>query len=900
MEKWKDEIRERLAGLNLLPAREAEIVEEFAQHLEDRFAELEAAGATQEDAYNVALAELSDDRLQQELRGIERGAHEPVSGKSLIAKTERPSMLRDLLQDLRYGARMLLKKPGFTIAAVVTLALGIGANTAIFSVVDAVLLRQLPFKDPGRLVWFWGVEPSLPNTAFSAADFLDYQRQNNSFDQVAAYRNLSFTSTGDGAPERIDGRIVSANYFSMLALEPAIGRTFTAEDGKAGATRVVILSDSFWQTRFNRDPDVIGRALVLNGESATVIGIMRPEYKEGGVDLWTNPKQIVPELSTTSPEDITTVRTASYLRIIGRLRPGLTLAQAQADIDTIAGGLQQQYPQTNAARSVHLVSLYERVVAGLRPTMLVLFGAVALILLIACANVANLVTVRAMDRARETATRLALGASPARMVRQSLTESVMLAMFGGVSGLVLALWGVRLLVALSPAGLPRVSEVRLDQPVLGFTLMISLLTGIVFGLIPALVACRTDVDQTLREHGRGSTSTGRRIRARGALVIAQVALALVVLTGTGLLIRSFARLQKVAPGFEPRNLTTMLIWLSDAKYVDDAPRAAFLKELSQRLDLLPGIQSIAIANDLPIRGSDASNFAFAEGRPVPASSDRVLVNVHLVCPGYLRAMGIPLLAGRELTEHDDRQAPPVLVINETAARVLWPGENAVGKRLKLGTSSNRWMEVVGIAGDVKHDGLEEPDSPHVYGSFQQDPWPTIRVALRSQLEPATVTAAVRHEVQAIDPTQPVSHVMTMDTIMSNSAAPRRFVLILFSLFGGVALLMAAVGIYGVVAYSVSQRTHEIGIRMALGAAARDVVKLVMGQGMKLVVIGLGIGLAAAVVLTRLMRGLLFQVSATDPVTFIIVGALLAVIALVACWVPARRANTDPMLALRSE
>jgi putative ABC transport system permease protein len=894
MPDWKREITERLAALNLSPAREAEIVEELAEHLQDRYIELQAAGTTQDEAYRAALAEMSQShQLTRELSVVERpDVPDPVTSGTRIRR-----VASELWQDLRYGVRMLLKQPGFTIAAVITLAFGIGANTAIFSVVDAVLLRPLPFRDPSRLVWFWGVQPALAQTSFSAADFLDYQAQNTSFEEMAAYRNLSFTLTGDGDPERIDGRIVSANYFALLGVETTVGRCFTPDDGQAGAARVAILSYALWQGRFNKGLGIIGRTLFLNGESATVIGIMPADFNETDVDLWTNPKRIVPDFSTTSRDDILTQRATFYLRVLGRLRPGVTLALAQADIDSVAARLRQQYPQTNAVRGVRLVSLYEKVVGDVRPMVLVLFGAVALVLLIACANVANLAAVRAMSRARETATRLALGASASRIIRQSLTESVLLAGLGGVCGWLLAEWGVQLLLALSPT-LPRLSEVGLDRRIFGFTLMLSLLTGIIFGLFPALLASRTDVDRTLKEHGRSTTATGKRIRIRGVLVAAQVALAFVVLIGAGLLIKSFAKLQSVAPGFDPTNLTTVLIWLSDEKYVDRAPRVAFLKELIRRLDALPGVQGVAIANDLPIRGTDASNYAVIEGRPEQPPGG-TLVGVHVVGPRYFQAMGIPVLSGRELNERDDERAPAVIVINETAARLFWPGQDAIGKRLKVEINGNRWIEVVGITGDVKFDGLDEEAGPHVYASILQNPW-AFRVALRSRLEPAIVGAAVQHEVQAIDSTQPVSHIKTMDQVMSDSVARRRFSLILFSLFAGIALLMAAVGIYGVVACAVGQRTHEIGIRMALGAEAKDVLRLIIGQGMKLTVIGLAIGSVVAVAFTRMMAGLLFHVSATDPVTFIIVGSLLAVIAFVACWVPAQHANVDPMIALRSE
>jgi len=809
-------------------------------------------------------------------------------------------LINTLWQDLRYGARMLLKTPNITLPAVITLALGIGANTAIFSVVNAVLLRPLPYAEPERLVWLWGVQPMFGQAAHSPADFLDYQTQNNSFAEMTAYRNLSFTLTGAGQPERIDGRIVSANYFSLLGVKTGVGRALAPEDGRPGAARVAVLSHGFWQSHFNGDPKAIGKSLALNGENATVIGVMPKDFKETDVELWVNPRQVVPDLSTTSRDDILTLRTNNYLRLIGRLKPGVTIARAQADINSIVARLQRQYPQTNAVRSVRLISLHDRVVGDLRQTMLLLFGAVGLVLLIASSNVANLMIVRATARGKEIAIRLALGAGRWRIMRQLLVESALLACLGGACGWLLAAWGVDLLLALSPDGTPRLTDVRLDQQVFGFTLLLSLSTGVVFGLFPALSASKADLNQSLKEGGRSAETDGGRHRLRGALVIAEMALALVVMIG-GLLIKSFARLQNVAPGFDPNGLTTMLIWLSDAKYLESARRVGFMQELRERLNVLPGVQSVAIANDLPIRGNDSSNFPVIEGRPAPAPNQRILTGIHVVSPGYFQAMGVPLRKGREPTERDNENAPLVMVINETAARSLWPGEEVLGKRLKFGGDNAPWIEVVGVVGDVKHDGLHAEAGPHVYGSHLQASWPTLRVAMRSRLDPATVAAAVRREAQAIDPTQPVSNVKTMDEIMSDSVAPRRFALTLFSLFAGVALLLTAVGIYGVLAYTVAERTREIGVRMALGAQTNNVLRLVIGKGMKLALGGVSVGLIGAFALTRLMKDLLFSVSETDPLTFVLAPLGLMLVALLACWVPARRATkVDPIITLRYE
>jgi len=804
-------------------------------------------------------------------------------------------------QDARYSLRMLRTKPGFTFIAVLTLSLGIGANTAIFSVVNAVLLRPLPFKDPERLVWFWGVQPQLSQGPHAPADFLDYQTQNSSFEQMAAFRNLSFTLTGTGEPKRVDGRIVSANYFSLLGVEAARGRVFAPADGQAGAVRVALLSHGFWQQHFGGEPQVIGRTLSLNGESALVIGVMPPNFKETDVELWINPRQSVPDLATNSQADIASLRSQNYLRVIGRLKPGVSLPQAQTDINAIGARLRQQYPNTNAARSVQLVPLHERVVGELRRTLLVLLSAVGVVLLIACANVANLMLARATARQKEMAIRAALGATRWRVVRQLLMESVLLACVGGACGWLLAVWGVDALVALSPAGTPRLSEISLDGRVLSFTMIASVLTGIVFGLFPALAASQPNLNETLKEGGREAASGGSRHRLRSTLVVTEVALAVIVLAGAGLLVKSFARLQAVKPGFDPMQQTTMLIWLSEAKYNERAARLAFITELIAQLDALPGVQSAAVANDLPLRGTDLTNYPTLEGRPPAGLNERILTGVHAIGPRYFKAMSIPLRAGREFTERDVDRSSVVTVVNETAARLFWPGEEAIGKRFRFGGGRAEWIEVVGVVGDVRHEGLQEEAGPHVYLPLLQVPWPTLKVALRSNLAPTALASAVRQQVQAIDPQQPVSDVKTMSEIMAQSVAPRRLTLSLFSLFAIVALMLAAVGIYGVIAYTVGQRTREIGIRMALGAQPRDVLKLVVGQGMLLALIGVGLGLMAALVLTRLMASLLFGVRPSDPMTFASIALLLGGVALVACYLPARRATkVDPMIALRYE
>jgi putative ABC transport system permease protein len=809
----------------------------------------------------------------------------------------------EMMQDLRFGVRMLLKHKGFTLVAVLTLALGIGANTAIFSVVYHVLLKPLPYHEPEQLVWVWGEQAARKQIPHTPADFLDYQRRNQSFAQMAAYRNMSFALGSAGhseRAERVDGRIVSANYFALLGVAPRLGRSFAPEDGQAGAARLVLLSHSYWQQRFGGEANVVGQSLTLSGEPATIVGVMPPDFREPGVNLWTNPRQIVPDFVTSSRDDMTSVRRNPYLSVMARLKPGVALPQAQADMDAITAGLRQEYPDLYGGKGVRLVALHEFVVGDTKPTLLLLFGAVGLVLLIVCANVANLTMARAATRTKEFALRAALGAGRGRLIRQLLTESVLLAVAGGIGGVGLATWGLNLLVALSPKAVPRLAEIRLDWRVLMFALGASLLTGIVFGVLPALTSARVNLNETLKEGGRDAVA-GASQRTRGALVAAEVALALIVLVSAGLLVKSFWRLQQVNPGFDATRLTTMLVWPTEAKYVDVAASRAFIRELNTRLEKLPGTEGVAISNDLPIRGSDASATPLAEGRPLFKPGEGIQVGRHTVNAAYFQAWKIPLLRGRAFTERDDENAPLAVVINESAAKALWPGEDALGKRMKLARLGTAWAEVVGIVGDVKHDGLQFDSQPHLYTSNLQVPWATLRITVRSSLDTAAVAAAVRGVVQSLDPLQPVSDVKTMETVMAEANVGRQLSLVLFSLFAVIALLLACIGIYGVTAYSVSRRTRELGIRMALGAQSRDVSGLVIRQGMTPVLLGLVMGLSAAFFFTRWMSSLLFRVSTNDPLTFAGIALLLLAIALLACWIPARRATkVDPMVALRSD
>jgi putative ABC transport system permease protein len=814
--------------------------------------------------------------------------------------------MNTLLQDLRYGMRMLIKKPGFTVVAILTLALGIGANTAIFSVVNAVLIKPLPYKESERLIWFWEQQPQLAQAPLAPGDFADFQAQNQTFEQVAGIRDTLLTLTGDGPPEPLRGEIVSANYFAMLGVPPLMGRALQADDGQKGAPRVAVLSQPFWQRRFGGDRNVIGQSLRISGEDVTVVGVMPAGFNAPTerAEIWVNPHATVPDfLFTERNEQWLQSHGSHFLKVIGRLKPGVTRQQAQADIDAIFDHIHQQYPFT-ANHLIHLVPLHERITGQMRSALLIVFGAVGLVLLIACANVANLLLARAMGRSREMAIRTALGASRWRTIRQLLTESLLIALMGGAVGVLLAVWGVDLLVSLSPTDTPRLNEISLDWRVLGFTLIASLLTGILFGFAPVLFTSRIDINQTLKEGARGVSTGGARHRLRNGLVMAEIALALVVMVGAGLLVRSFVRLQSVDPGFNPDHLLTMRIGLMDPRYFKPGAPLQFVKEIVPKLEALPGVEAVAFGNDLPIAGTDSSSNPTVEGRAPAQENEELLVGMHPVSADYFDGLGIRLIKGRDFNERDNENAPPVGIINETMARTLWPDQDPLGKHFTFDSPKSpnfRWTEVIGVVADVKHDGLNAESGMHAYLSNLQMTWPFHTIALRSHLDDAALLAAVQQTIQSIDPNQPVFDVKPMSAIMSESVAERRLTLALSSLFAVVALLLAGIGIYGVIAYSVTQRVHEIGLRLALGAQPANILGLVLKQGARLALAGVAVGVGGALAVTRLMQSLLFQVSATDPLTFIAIALLIIFVALLACYIPARRATkVDPMVALRYE
>jgi predicted permease len=899
MPDWNEEVRRRLPPSGLSPEREAEIVEELSQHLEDLYEQTLRGGATREEAYRASLHELTEgEMLAQELRKVERLARpEPV----VPGGWRRTNMLHSIWQDLRYGLRSLAKNPGFTAVALIALALGIGANTAIFSVINTVLLRPLPYQDPGRLVVVWEdrTKNGYPRDTPAAGNFNDWREQNQVFEGMAAVANMSFNLTGAGEPERIDGRRVSAGLFPLLGVEPQLGRAFLPEEDQPGVGRVVLLSHGLWQRRFGADPALIGRALTLNGESHTVVGVMPPHFQfpTAEDELWV-PIAFTPNEAAN--------RGRHFLQVFARLKPGVALEQAQAEMNTISARLQQQYPNSNTDVGAAVVPLHEQLVGDIKPALLVLLGAVGFVLLVACANVANLLLARAAARQKEIALRVALGASRTRLLRQFLTESVLLGLLGGGLGLTLALWGVNLLKAFIPTEVAQARAVAIDGRVLGFTLLVSVLTGIIFGLVPAAQASKFNLNDTLKEGGRESAAGRRGNRVRSLLVVAEVAVSLILLIGAGLLINSFLRLRSVDPGFRTDNLLTMRVVLPQQKYPEPAQRSAFYTEMLGRVEALPGVRSAAVTTNLPLTFKGNSIGVSIEGRPDPGPGQRPSVVTRVVSPEYFRTMGIALMRGRQFGREDRADTPSVAVINETMARRFWPGEDPLGKRITPGaagsTDPDDWITVVGIARDVRQFELEAEPKPQMYLSYEQaaffEPGDLV---VSTEVEPLSLAGAVRQAVWSVDRDQPVSDIRTMQDVLSTSLARQRFSTLLLALFAAVALALAAVGVYGVMSYTVAQRTHEIGIRLALGAQGGDVLRLAVGQALRLVCAGAVVGLLGALALTRVMSSLLYGVSATDPATLAGISAVLVGVGLLAGYIPARRAaKVDPMIALRYE
>jgi putative ABC transport system permease protein len=800
-------------------------------------------------------------------------------------------------RDVRYGARMLVRTPGFTAVAVLTLALGIGANTAIFSVLNAVLLRALPYPEADRLVFLTEWSEQVPQMSFSIANLKDVRDQNTVFESLVGYNGQNFVLTGEGsAPERVSGRQVTSPFLSVFRRQPVLGRGFRAEEDRPGAEGVAMLSEGFWERRFGRDPNVVGRRLLLNGEPFTVIGIV-PRDLHGS---WKTVEVFTPLLrleDRIGGENNRGNHPGIY--VVARLQPGVGEDAARTELKAIAARLAEQHPSSNARQSMTLESLHDSFVGDLRPALLLLAGAVVLVLLIACANVANLLLARAGNRAKEIAVRGALGAQRGRIVRQLLTESVLLAVCGGALGIVLAYAGVRGLVATLPANVPRADEIRVDGIVLGFTALLAVATGLLFGLAPAWRTSRADVQETLRESGRGTPGPAHH-RTRNALVVGQVSLALILLVGAGLLLRSFVRVMAADAGFRPEGVLTASVPLPDSRFPDEKRRAAAVRQVVERLRGLPGVTAASAA--LPLLGGWQSSFR-VEGRPDPLPGQAPSADITRATPGYFDAMGVPVREGRVFDERDHADAPKVAIVDETFVREQFGGASPMGKRIRFGSDSpdTPWMEIVGVVGHVKNYGVDEDSRVEVYLPFEQSPVFAAVLVVRAEGDPAALSGPMREALREVDPELPMYAVRTLEEIVSDRTAQRRLAVTLITVFAALALALAAVGIYGVMSYAVAQRTQEIGIRMALGAERREILRMVLRHGTLMAVSGVLLGLAAAFVLARLITSLLFQTSAADPPTFSLVPLLLIAVAVLACYVPARRATrVDPLVALRSQ
>ncbi len=799
-----------------------------------------------------------------------------------------------LWQDLRYGARMLLKKPGFTLIAVVTLALGIGANTAIFSVVHAVLLQSLPYRDADRLVMVWETRRSniKGQNVINMGNFFDWKEQNRVFEDMAAFAGTSVNLTSGGEPEEVPSQIATTSLLNILGVNPILGRTFTPDEGRPGQPGVVVISFGLWQRRFGGDPQIIGRKLTLSGNEVTVIGVMPAGFNWYVAEIW-SPWQI--------DEQNRPRRGRGYMAV-ARLKAGVSLEQAQAEMNAIHSRIEQQYPEFNAGWGVNLVPLRTQFAGEIRLALLVLLGAVGMVLLIACANVANLLLARAAGRQREVAVRAVLGARRGRIIKQVLIESLLLAGLGGLAGLTLAWWGTELLVSLAPPDLLNLSQVKINAVVLGFTLGISLLTGVIFGLVPALEATRLNLSESLKEGGRSGGGGMRAQRLRNSLVILEVALAVVLLVGAGLLIRSYAQLQGVDPGFNAQNVLTMGVRLPRLKYDNDQKRVNFFRQAIAQMQALPGVESVGAVNSLPFAAAHSATSLDIEGRPLLPVVQKLKTGVMVTDVNYFRAMQIPLKHGRLFTDQEAAEMRHVVIINEAFARQHFPNEDPLGKRVTIYLGNdNQPCEIIGVVSDSKHMKLDAEVRPMAYWPYPELATPGMTFVIRTKGDTAIITTGARNVIRALDPQQPVTAVRTMESLIWTSVARGRFNTLLLVIFAMVALLLSSVGIYGVMSSAVAQSTREIGIRMALGAEQKDVLKLVVGHGMFLTLIGVAVGLAAAFALTRLMETLLFEVSTTDPLTFAGIPLLLALVALLACLIPARgAAKVDPMIALRTE
>src|SRR5579862_406619 len=857
--------------------QEHEMDDELRSHIERHAEDLVRSGIPRREA---------ERRARVEFGGLEARKEECREARGLM-------WLEELRQDLRYATRLLRKNPAFTAVAVATLALGIGANTAIFSVTNAVLLRPLPFLDPDRLVILEESQARSGGISVTWPNFLDWREQSRSFEALAAFDTASYDLSGVEKPARLRGAKVSAPFFSLIGARPALGRMFTEADDKPGASPVVVLGYSAWLNQFGSDAAIVGKPLILNEARYEVVGVLSP-----GVEFFTKPMEVyVPVgLSASNPDWMDRSRHFS-LRILERLRPGVSLAAARAEMDTIMKRLELAYPKTNTGLGALVRLVTERRLGDLRPALYTLLAAVGLVLLIACANVTNLMLTRQASRQREIAIRAAMGAGRRRVFRQLLTESVLLSILGGAAGLLLTYWGIPTLIHLAPQDIPRLAETSVDSGVILFTFGASLLAGIFFGIGPALQASKLDLSGALKESGRGSMSGPARQRLRSGLFVAEVALALVLVIGAGLLIRSLLEAVGVHPGFNPANVMSVRVTLLNPKYHQDAQRQAFFQDALERMRAMPGVRAAGAVFCPPLGGDCGDYFYFPADRPAPGPADTPLSLFNVAAPGYFRAMEIPLVEGRDFTDSDGKGSTPVVIINQNIARRWWPHESPLGKQIRYGKAEERGQayEIVGVVGDVKQMGLDEDQEPEMFMAAAQSSNAAQVLMVRAAADPTGLAAAAEREIHAIDKDVTV-RVQTMPQFIAETLARRKFSTLLLTIFGGAALLLALIGVYGVTAYGVSQRTHEIGIRKALGAQAGDVLFMVVQQGLRLTLAGVAIGLAGAFAVTRLMESLLFGVRPADPLTFAVVPILVAAVAILAAYLPARRASkVDPMI-----
>ena len=804
-------------------------------------------------------------------------------------------------RNVRYALRNLRKRPVFSLIVVFTLALGIGANTAIFSVVDAVLLAPLPYGDPDKLVVVWAKneKQNLTQQPISYPNIVDLKQANHVFEHLSAVRGELFSLTDRDEPERVTGVRVSTNILTLLGVTPALGRNFLPEEEQPAKAAVALLSHRLWQRRYAGDPRLIAQAIIIDGKSYTVIGILPAWLTQPGMTLGnlSDPDVWIPVVPAASEQN----RNFANMRIVARLKLGVTPAKAQAEVDTLAARLEKQYPDSNTNVRFGVVGLREQLTGRVSKALWILLGVVGCVLLIACANVANLLLARAASRQSEIAVRNALGATRPQLIRELLTECVVLGLTGGLLGLLLAYLGVTLMTSLSSGGIPRADEIGISRDVLLFTLLVSLLTGLAFGTVPAFQSSRSHLTEDLKEAKKGASGSVRHRRSLNALVVIEIALALVLVAGAGLMMRSFRSVLGIDPGFDPHNVLTFSAALPLATYKDQPQHVQFFERALAKIQALPGVQAAAGTFRVPVTGFATAIFA-VQGKPVP-TGQAPIADYRAITVGYFRAIGIRLLKGRDFTERDNADAPDAVIVNEELARRSWPGEDPIGKRLQVGTELTRWRQVVGVVGNARLSGLEAKVDPAIYVPFPQNSWPNALrnsfIVLRTTTDPESLVPAIRRELRSVDPTFPITQMRTMDQIVGDSLSQRRFNTTLLALFAFVAVALAAVGIYGVMSYAVSQRTREMGIRMALGAEQSDITKLVTSNGARLAALGITIGVVAAAISSRLISSLLFGVTATDPMTFVFTALLLGAVTLLASYIPSRRAaGTDPIAALR--